>query len=121
MTSSLSWKNFINDYRQNNRLQAKKWKGFFCLIIGSKERFSAFCASLTLNFLSKVDPSGEIIELEGGGCPWKEHLFELEKDLKIEVPIKFVIYTDQNKKWRVQVNWNLSQFSNFPWIIAQEE
>lgn len=80
-------------------------EGFFCLIIiGSKERFSAFCASLNFNFLSKVDPSGEIIELEGGGCPWKEHLFELEKDLKIEVPIKFVIYTDQNKKWRVQVN-----------------
>ena len=55
-----------------------------------------------------MDPSGEIIELEGGGCPWKEHLFELEKDLKIEVPIKFVIYTDQNNKWRVQVNFNLS-------------
>ncbi|XP_078362703.1 MYG1 exonuclease-like [Oculina patagonica] len=50
----------------------------------------------------KVDPSGEIIELEGGGCPWKEHLFELEQDLKIEPPIKFVIYTDQNNKWRVQ-------------------
>jgi len=63
-----------------------------------------FCTSLTLNFLSKVDPGGEIIELQGGGCPWKEHLFELEKDLKIEVPIKFVIYTDQNNKWRVQVN-----------------
>lgn len=65
-------------------------------------------------FLSKVDPSGEIIELEGGGCPWKEHLFELEKDLKIEVPIKFVIYSDQNNKWRVQVNFNLSLYIYCP-------
>lgn len=65
-------------------------------------------------FLSKVDPSGEIIELEGGGCPWKEHLFELEKDLKIEVPIKFVIYSDQNNKWRVQVNFNLSLYIYYP-------
>ena len=54
--------------------------------------------------MAKVDPSGEIIELEGGGCPWKEHLFELEKDLQIELPIKFVLYADQNNKWRVQVN-----------------
>ena len=61
-------------------------------------------------FLSKVDPSGEIIELQGGGCPWKEHLFDLEQDLKIEVPIKFVIYTDQNNKWRVQVNLNFNLF-----------
>lgn len=50
----------------------------------------------------EVDPSGEIIELQGGGCPWKEHLFELEKDLNIDVPIKFAIYTDQNNNWRVQ-------------------
>ena len=53
----------------------------------------------------KVDPSGEIVEFEEGGFPWKEHLFELEKDLNIDVPIKFVIYTDQNNKWRVQVTF----------------
>ena len=82
---------------------------------------NVFClfTSLTLNCLSKVDPSGEIIELQGGGCPWKEHLFELEKDLKIEVPIKFVIYTDQNNKWRVQVNV-LSLFIYSPRIMGQE-
>lgn len=51
----------------------------------------------------KVDPSGEIVEFEEGGFPWKEHLFELEKDLNIDVPIKFVMYTDQSNKWRVQV------------------
>ena len=60
-----------------------------------------------LKFLCKVDPSGEIIELQERGCPWKEHLFELEKDLNIDVPIKFAIYTDQNNNWRVQVSSTL--------------
>ena len=58
-------------------------------------------------FFFKVDPSGEIVEFEEGGCPWKEHLFELEENLDVEAPIKFVIYTDQNNKWRVQVTWFL--------------
>ena len=37
-----------------------------------------------------------------GGCPWKDHLFQLEEELNIEKPIKFVLYTDQSGKWRVQ-------------------
>lgn len=49
-----------------------------------------------------MDPSGEIIELVNGGCPWKEHLFDLEGSLNLEGVIKFVLYTDQNKNWRVQ-------------------
>lgn len=60
---------------------------------------------ISLNLFLKVDLSGEIIEFEGGGFPWKEHLFELETDLNINVPIKFVIFTDQNNKWRVQVSF----------------
>ena len=51
----------------------------------------------------QVDPSGEIIEFTEGGCPWKEHLFDLEKELEVEVPIKFAVFSDQNGKWRVQV------------------
>ncbi|XP_054716616.1 MYG1 exonuclease-like [Uloborus diversus] len=51
---------------------------------------------------SKVHPSEEIVEFENGGCPWKEHLFEIEESLKIEKPIKFVIYTDTLGLWRVQ-------------------
>lgn len=39
-----------------------------------------------------VDASGEIIELGAGGCPWKEHLYDLEAELKLEKPIKFCIY-----------------------------
>ena len=50
----------------------------------------------------QVDPSGEIIELEKGGCPWKEHLYQLESGLSPAGTIAFVIYTDQAGQWRVQ-------------------
>lgn len=50
----------------------------------------------------QVDPSGEIMELAKGGCPWKEHLYNLESVLSPPVTIIFVIYTDQNGQWRVQ-------------------
>ena len=40
----------------------------------------------------EVDPSGEIMELKAGGCPWKEHLYDLEAELKLQTPIKFCIY-----------------------------
>ncbi|XP_032238349.2 MYG1 exonuclease isoform X2 [Nematostella vectensis] len=32
----------------------------------------------------EVDESGEIAELAECGCPWKDHLFDLEKELNIE-------------------------------------
>ncbi|KAM5287965.1 MYG1 exonuclease [Ctenodactylus gundi] len=50
----------------------------------------------------QVDPSGEIVELAKGGCPWKEHLYHLESGLAPPVAINFVIYTDQAGQWRVQ-------------------
>lgn len=49
-----------------------------------------------------VDSSGEIIKLSSGGLPWKSHLYELEKEYKINPLIKFVLYTDQAGMWRVQ-------------------
>jgi len=49
-----------------------------------------------------VDSSGEIISLEQGGCPWKEHLFQLETSLEISPSIKYVLYTDTAGKWRIQ-------------------
>ncbi|KAM9320955.1 MYG1 exonuclease [Gastrophryne carolinensis] len=50
----------------------------------------------------QVDGSGEVIILAQGGCPWKEHLFQVEKELNLEKQIKYVIYPDQSGKWRVQ-------------------
>lgn len=55
-----------------------------------------------LNGRNKVDASGEIMCLSQGGCPWKDHLFTLEKELEISPLIKYVLYTDTAGKWRVQ-------------------
>ena len=56
----------------------------------------------------EIDESGEIIHFESG-CPWKEHLYDLEKELKIAQPIKYVLYgvssrylQDKDGKYRVQ-------------------
>lgn len=49
----------------------------------------------------KVHASGLIIELEQF-CPWKEHFFNLEKMLKVDKPILFVIFSDSHNNWRVQ-------------------
>ncbi|XP_029946929.1 MYG1 exonuclease [Salarias fasciatus] len=61
----------------------------------------------------QIDPSGEVVLLSQGGCPWKEHLFALEKEFQVETPIKFVLYADQNGQWRVQcVPAGLHTFQN---------
>ncbi|XP_061543871.1 UPF0160 protein MYG1, mitochondrial [Phycodurus eques] len=55
-----------------------------------------------INERHKVEPSGQVMEFSQGGCPWKEHLFALEKELQVETPIKYVLYSDQIGQWRVQ-------------------
>ncbi|KAI9080431.1 hypothetical protein K1719_037545 [Acacia pycnantha] len=56
----------------------------------------------TLEARHAVDPSGEILVLTKF-CPWKLHLFELEVEMKIDPPIKYVLYEDErSKNWRVQ-------------------
>uniref|UniRef100_A0A8C5MYH7 Uncharacterized protein n=1 Tax=Leptobrachium leishanense TaxID=445787 RepID=A0A8C5MYH7_9ANUR len=45
------------------------------------------------------DDSGEVVILAQGGCPWKEHLFQLEQQLGLEKQIKYVLYPDQS--WRI--------------------
>ncbi|XP_058029153.1 MYG1 exonuclease isoform X1 [Ahaetulla prasina] len=50
----------------------------------------------------EVDPSGEILILAQGGCPWKEHLLQLEQTMDVKKPLKFVLYTDLSGQWRVQ-------------------
>lgn len=59
-----------------------------------------------------VDESGQIVKLQG--CPWKEHLYDLEADMKIEKPILFVLLEDdRDKSWRVQaVSKCLGSFEN---------
>jgi len=40
----------------------------------------------------KVDPSGQIIKLPVAGCPWKEHLAQLEEEQKLGDAVKFCMY-----------------------------
>ncbi|KAH7659584.1 Metal-dependent protein hydrolase protein [Dioscorea alata] len=55
-----------------------------------------------LSSRGEIDSSGEIMLLNQF-CPWKLHLFELEEELKINPPTKYVIYQDdRGKSWRVQ-------------------
>jgi len=49
-----------------------------------------------------VDESGHIIEFENGGAPWKDHLFDIEKELDIQGEIKYVIFKDTGGSYRVQ-------------------
>lgn len=48
-----------------------------------------------------VDESGEIILFENG-CPWKDHLLEIEKENNVEGQVKYVLFQDQLGKWRIQ-------------------
>ncbi|KAL7663618.1 Uncharacterized protein ABC855_g3421 [[Candida] zeylanoides] len=47
-----------------------------------------------------VDPSGKILVLEKF-CPWKEHLYAIEKENGKEGEIEFVLFADSSSKWRV--------------------
>ena len=34
-------------------------------------------------------------------CPWKEHLFAIEEEEKLDQEIKFVMFTDSRGMWRI--------------------
>eukprot|EP00798_Chlamydomonas_sp_ICE-L_P020383 gene20383-27154_t len=52
---------------------------------------------------NEVDPSGQIMRLDHF-CPWKEHLYDLEKEMGLtDKPILFCLYEDDREmKWRIQ-------------------
>ena len=50
----------------------------------------------------EVSDCGRIIAFDEGGCPWKEHLLNLEDEQNIKGEILFVLFPDDsNKNWRV--------------------
>ncbi|XP_060086338.1 MYG1 exonuclease-like [Ylistrum balloti] len=62
---------------------------------------------------AEVDPSGEIVTLKSGGCPWKDHLFNIEEEMCLSPKLKYVLYTDNSKKWRIQcVPLKIGSFEN---------
>lgn len=48
-----------------------------------------------------VHESGKILEFTER-FPWKEHLFDLEKEMKLESQVRFVLFNDKPDSWRVQ-------------------
>jgi uncharacterized UPF0160 family protein len=52
---------------------------------------------------SKYDAEGRVLVLEGGGVPWKDHLYTLEGD---KPSVLYVLYPeksgDASSKWRIQ-------------------
>lgn len=57
-----------------------------------------------------ISECGQILVLNRF-CPWKEHLFMLEKEKGLEGVIKFVIFQDTSLEWRVQAINNKDSFS----------
>lgn len=48
-----------------------------------------------------VHGSGQIVEFTER-FPWKEHLFDLEKEMELGNVVKYVIFNDRPDSWRVQ-------------------
>ncbi|KAK6465475.1 metal-dependent protein hydrolase [Scheffersomyces coipomensis] len=48
----------------------------------------------------EVDKSGEILVLDQF-CPWKEHLYSIEKDNNAQGDTKFVLFKDSSNAWRI--------------------
>ncbi|KAI0501024.1 hypothetical protein KFK09_019242 [Dendrobium nobile] len=78
------------EFLESIRYHAKSWLPARSIVLE--------CIESRIN----IYPSGEILVLNKF-CPWKLHLFELEEELKIDPPIKYVLYQDdRSKSWRVQ-------------------
>lgn len=54
-----------------------------------------------VNKRKEYDPSGQIMVLEQFTA-WKGHLNDIEREMKLDDEIKYVLYADSSKKWRVQ-------------------
>ena len=70
----------------------------------------------------EVDKSGRIMELSQGGCPWKEHLFTLEKVMGIndaDQELLYVIFPDASGNWRIQGVPLASQSFQLRWALPE--
>ena len=52
--------------------------------------------------LTRPNTSVAASALASGGCPWKFHLYDLERALGVDPRIAFVLYEDSSGMWRVQ-------------------
>lgn len=49
----------------------------------------------------EYDSSGKIIYLEHGGTPWKQHIYTIERELKLDENILYVLYQSEPDNFRV--------------------
>jgi len=49
-----------------------------------------------------IHPSGQVICLPTGSCPWRTHLYELERKHSLGTLVQFVLFQDNSGMWRVQ-------------------
>ena len=62
------------------------------------------------------DPEGRLIMFETSGCPWKEHLFNIEEKLGIKGEILYVIYKNKETDWRIQVKIRSHRTGSAGWV-----
>ncbi|CAI5450252.1 unnamed protein product [Caenorhabditis angaria] len=69
-----------------------------------KEQFDTAFSAGAEKAEGLIDPSGRIILIENGGCPWKEHFFEIEAEKNIrDDNITYILFGDSTaNSWRVQ-------------------
>ena len=48
-----------------------------------------------------VHPGGEVVVFSSGGCPWKSHLYELERAQGVSTPVKFVLCAETRRARRL--------------------
>jgi len=58
--------------------------------------------SAALDNAKEIDTEGHLIMLETSGCPWKEHLFNLEQKRDIDGRTLYVLYKNKETDWRIQ-------------------
>lgn len=64
-----------------------------------------------------IDQSGEIIVLSQF-CPWKEHLVQLEKELKCEKSIKYVLFSEGSQWYKLSKTRETQLPDCFNWFFC---
>mmetsp|Transcript_13888 Transcript_13888/g.19886 ORF Transcript_13888/g.19886 Transcript_13888/m.19886 type:complete len:404 (-) Transcript_13888:2165-3376(-) len=96
-----------------SQLAGEDFLGVLENIVESEIPAYNFVEQAVIDRFNVYPTTGEIIKLESGGMPWKSHIYDIERKHKVEIPIKFVLYTDQANMWRVQaVSEEGSSFTN---------
>ena len=74
---------------------------------------------------TKHHPSGAIAVLSASGCPWREHLLDIEEEAGHKGRTLYVLFADDKGNWRVQcVPKDANSFENrksLPWKGLRDE